>query len=87
LPEKDAPWRTIVGVVGDVKWSDLAGGDPRALYLPLGQHDVFTDLRRVVIRTVDDPSVMAANLRGIVRSLDPDAEVSDIRTSELVPDS
>lgn len=81
LPEQDPPWRTVIGIVGDAKWSDLSGSDPRVLYLPLPQHNGFTDLRRVVIRTDADPSVIAGSLRAIVGSLDPDTAVSDIRTS------
>jgi predicted permease len=80
LPE--APiWRTIVGVVGDVKWSDLSDADSHVLYLPLSQHDAFSNLRRVIVHTDLDPEIMSGTLRTIVQSLDPDTALSDIHTS------
>lgn len=83
LPEQNPVWRTVVGVVGNVKWSDLSGADPRLLFLPLSQHDAFSSLRRVVVRTDADPALIAANLRAVVRSLDADTPVSDIQTSSM----
>ena len=75
----DDGWRTVVGVVGDVKWDDLAAGGGAALYLPLGQGP--TGPMRVVARTRDDPAALAASLRAVVRSLDPATPVGDVRTA------
>jgi putative ABC transport system permease protein len=81
LPERPN-LRTVIGVVGDAKWGDLSGPDPRVLYLPLSQHNAFSPtVRRVVVRTDADPVLIAGNLRTIVGSLDADTPVSDIRTS------
>jgi predicted permease len=80
LPEVTI-WRTIIGVVGNVKWSDLSDADSHVFYLPLSQHDAFSNLRRVIVHTDLDAEIMSGTLRTIVQSLDPDTALSDIRTS------
>jgi predicted permease len=61
-------WRTIVGVVADVKVSTLAGEARPSIYVPLAQ-DV--DLPDLVLRTQGDPSSVATAVRAAVREVDP----------------
>jgi len=74
-------WFTIVGVVDDVQFNDLASASPKMVYLPIDQYWDMDSLR-LVIRTPDDPSRVATGLRAIVSSVDPSTPVSDIRTYE-----
>ena len=37
FPGDETPWRTVVGVVADVRWNSLRGEQPSALYIPLAQ--------------------------------------------------
>ncbi len=74
----DEEWRTVVGVVGDVKWSDLGASAGSALYVPLGQGP--NGSMRVVLRTGGDASAASAAVRSAVALVDGDAPVSDIRT-------
>jgi hypothetical protein len=81
---------TLVGVVGDVKWNNLGqelspftalttSGWLGTLYVPLTQSD--SSVIRIALRTEADPQLIGANLRSIVRSVDGDTPVDDIRTS------
>ncbi len=76
----DEGWRTVVGVVADVKWTDLAGGDGPALYVPLAQAP--TGPMRLVVRSRGNPVAVARALPGLVASLDEDTPVSDVRTQD-----
>ena len=78
-PVEDWPWFTVVGVVDDVRFDDLSSDSPPIVYLPLDQFWALDSLR-VVIRSADDPSRVAASLRSIVSEVDPDTAFSDFRT-------
>jgi predicted permease len=75
------PWFTVVGVVGDVHFSDLTGDTPPMLYLPIDQFWDVTSLR-VVIRADDRATHIARSLQDVVTMIDPAAPVSDVRTYE-----
>ena len=74
-------WRTVVGVVGEVKHDRLDETAEGTLYTPMLQGGSTTPTS-IVLRTAGDPSAVAANLRAVVASVDPDTPVSDIRTVE-----
>ncbi len=76
-------WITIVGVVRDVRRRGLADEAGGALYIPLEQ-GTTAGPRSVVVRTSGDPTALAANLRGIVASIDGDTPVDEIRTIEAL---
>jgi putative ABC transport system permease protein len=80
------PWRTVVGVVRDVKQYGLDTGDKMQLYLPESQYP--TSQMTVVMRASSDPSALLGALRGEVRAADKDLAVSDVATmDELLADS
>jgi predicted permease len=73
-----SPWATIVGVVGHVKHSDLAGEDVKGkYYFPLFQTPL--PFMSFVMRTPSDPGRLATALRDAVRAVDPIEPVSQIR--------
>ncbi|HSF39238.1 MAG TPA: ABC transporter permease [Thermoanaerobaculia bacterium] len=80
FPGPGEPWWTVVGVVGDVKWSRLDAEKGSGLYLPLLQGP--TGPMRVVVRSAAEPNRVAAGLRDVVADLDPDTPLSDVRTME-----
>jgi putative ABC transport system permease protein len=74
----DQPWRTIVGVVGDVKTSGLTSAAEPAVYLPYSQTGDLTSLG-LVMRSPLDAGVIAAGIRKIVASLDPNQPVASVQ--------
>jgi len=85
-----ASWETIVGVVGDVKYSGLDAPPEPTLYKPYFEPG-WASLSRemfIVIRMNADPKVVAPAFRSTVRSMDANLPVSDIRTmNELLSKS
>ncbi len=74
----DEPWRTVVGVVGDVKQYGLDKPGTSAVYLPHAQHPV--SFMTLVVRTSGDPAEMAGTVRQAVQKLDPDQVPTEIAT-------
>jgi putative ABC transport system permease protein len=72
------PWRTIVGIVGDVRRQDLAAAPTLQMYLPQAQNtDQFLTF---VIRTHGDPSLLAGEVRRAIA-----AEARDIPVFQIAP--
>jgi putative ABC transport system permease protein len=80
--ELPGQWRTIVGVVGDLRNDDADAPPIPYLYVPLAQRPAPT--MTIVARTANDPAVLAAPLRRAVAELDPDQALYDVRTMEDV---
>jgi putative ABC transport system permease protein len=70
-------WKTIVGVVGDVKYGALDAEAPIELYLPYAQHQV--DAVTIALRTAGDPLSLTPVLRGEMASLDPEMPLADVQ--------
>ena len=79
-PNPEAPWRTIVGVVGDMRQAGPEAPVQPELYLPMAQ-DVYAEMG-LVIRTQGDPLSLASTLRDLVHSLDPQLPVIGTTTME-----
>ena len=78
----DAEAFTIVGVVGAVKQSDLTDDQAQgAVYYPY-VYRADNDAIFVVTRTGLPPESLAATLGRVVRRVDPDLPVTDIRSME-----
>jgi putative ABC transport system permease protein len=82
----DSVWRTVVGIVGDVRHRGLSA-DPRPeMYLPYDQFPAGTGTpnrtMRLVLRTGGDPAALAPGLRAAVAALDPDLPVTEVQTME-----
>jgi putative ABC transport system permease protein len=74
-----AAWRTVVGVVGDVRYRELS--DVRYdVYVPYRQSSAV--FRYVTVRTSSDPQAFASTVRREVAALDPTQAVTDVRTME-----
>ena len=69
-----------MGVVGDVKHYGLERPMRPGLYFPLP--DYPADSLTVALKTGGEPSALAAPARALLRELDPDLAVNQVRTME-----
>ena len=84
-PESDAPWLTIVGIVGDTRQMGLDVPVKAEMYFPYGQMNQFWAApSTIALRTAGDPANVAAAVRREVWAVDRDQPVSDIRTMEEI---
>ncbi len=86
------PWRTVVGVVGDVRLYRVAAELPDwiggVVYMPYPQA-VGIDRKlpsgmTLVVRTSRDPHYVAGEIRRVVEELNPDLPVGEVQTMERV---
>ncbi|HTT61055.1 MAG TPA: ABC transporter permease [Bryobacteraceae bacterium] len=83
--EGDRPrWRTIVGVVGNVRRNDLTDAARPETYVPYTQPPLAVRPREMLIRTAGDPARIAQSVRREAAALDKDQPVADIQTLESV---
>jgi putative ABC transport system permease protein len=80
-----SPWREVVGVVADVKFNGVSSETPMQAYLPL-VHDGARSLA-LVVRSATEPSSIAAAVEAIVRGLDKDLPLFQVRTMEQMLDA
>jgi putative ABC transport system permease protein len=80
----DAPWRTIVGITGDVRHMSLDERQAPQVYVPEAQWLGADDPMVLVARTRDDPELAAAAVRAAIRALDPDPPILGVATMEDV---
>jgi putative ABC transport system permease protein len=86
LSIEGGPPTTIVGVVGDVRFSTLEAEPALEFYFPLTQAD--WDTSWLVARTAGDPEAMIQSLRRAVHAVDPDQPLSQIaKMDRLISDS
>jgi putative ABC transport system permease protein len=81
-PGDDEPWRTVVGVVGDVKQYGLDKPGTSAFYLPHAQFSA--SFMTLVVRTTGDPAQMLGTVKQVVQKLDPDQVPMEVATMQDV---
>jgi putative ABC transport system permease protein len=74
--------KTIVGVIGDVKYGGLDLAAPPEVYLPYAQHPV--DGLTIAIRTKGDPASIVPSARAELASVDRELPISDIKPMEAL---
>jgi putative ABC transport system permease protein len=67
-PEYSDAWRTIVGVVADVRYQGLDDVDPPVVYTPFSQTPF--PWMYMHVRTAGDPTAMIGAIRSVVKSVD-----------------
>ena len=75
------PWRTVIGVVKDIRERGLLLDMKPAVYVPVNQVE-RPGADFLVVRTAQDPAGMANTLRGAVWAVDADCAVAYIRTMD-----
>ena len=74
------PWRSIVGVVRDVKQYGVDKENTMQLYLPEAQLPV--SWLTLTVRTAGDPAQTLGAIRNEIRGVDPDQAVFEVATME-----
>jgi putative ABC transport system permease protein len=80
--EQDAPWHTVVGVVGDTRQSGLDSALRPQVYVHHGQDP--SGQMAVIVRASSDPQAVAAPARAAVLAIDPNQPVASVRTMASV---
>jgi predicted permease len=81
------PWRTIIGVVGDVRHEGLAIEWKPELYLPFAQLPYPNRVMTLVVRTLGEPLGLAPAVRNVVSTTDPDLPLYRVETLEQIVDA
>jgi len=81
-PQNPGPWRTVVGIVGDVSPSPFDRNPAPTMYVPLAQQPELNSA--FTVRTSADPLALAAAVNAQLRSVDADQPDYDVRTLEQV---
>ena len=88
LARQDMTWITVVGVVGDIRARGFGDTPEPGMYIPHAQSArssyFVPGSLSVVLRTAGDPLALETPLRRVVRSEDPGAPVSRVRTLQDV---
>ena len=72
--------REIVGVVGDIRTSNLGAVPPPAYYIPLPQ--LMWGPPTLLLRSTQAPGTVATEVRKVLASMDPDAPLYKVQTME-----
>ena len=78
----DGPWRTIVGVVGDVRHQSLDAEGELEMYVPTTQTPYVDERLVLVVRGTGDPSRLVPAVRQAIREVDPAVPIATIATME-----
>ncbi|HXW04159.1 MAG TPA: ABC transporter permease [Vicinamibacterales bacterium] len=85
----EQPWRTIAGVVGDVRHRGLGSAPHPEIFLPYGQFLHFSAgvqarAMTLVVRTAGDPLDLAPALRRALQAIDPEIPAAQTRDMAAV---
>ncbi len=83
----DAPWRTIIGVVKDVRERGYALEMKPGSYVVFAQVPSTWNPESLVVRTTGDPLGMSTAVRRVIAEIDPEQPVSSVRTMEAIVDA
>jgi predicted permease len=89
-PDPNAPWETVVGVVGDVKYSGLDSAPGPTLYVPFNENGWASWAREMhlVVRSSESASAIIPAVRAQLASMDSTLPLAQIRTmDELLDES
>jgi predicted permease len=77
------PWNTIVGVVGNVKQTSLAGDETNAVYMTNTQWRLFVDRARwLVVRARGSASTLTPAIKQAIWSVDKDQPIVRLATMD-----
>src|SRR5207248_10862750 len=83
-PDPTSPWETIIGVVGDVKYSGLDSGPTPQLYVPYSNEGwaSFSRQMYLVVRSKGDPLSIVPAIRTQLAALDRNVPLARVVTME-----
>jgi len=71
------PWMTVIGIAGDVRYGEVEAAPEPTIYQPLAQ--AHGGSLSVVVRTSGDPAALTGAIRGVVRDIDRDVPLLNVR--------
>jgi len=79
-------WRTVVGVVGDVRQSGVTQAARAEVFVPITQavYTPLTQTMSLAVRADAEPEALVSAVRNAVRGIDPAQPVFNIKTMEAV---
>jgi predicted permease len=72
----------IIGVVKDIKYTNLRDEIPPQAYVPY-MADRYIGGMTIYVRTAADPNLLMSSIRAKLRDLDPNIPISNMRTTEV----
>jgi predicted permease len=72
----------VIGVVKDIKYTNLRDEIPAQAYLPY-MADRFIGGMTIYVRTIADPNLLMSSIRSTLRDLDPNIPISNMRTEQV----
>ncbi|MGH9888414.1 MAG: FtsX-like permease family protein, partial [bacterium] len=82
LGNRDEPWYTVVGIVGDVRQASLTAEQADAVYITASRWYSPDRALRLVVRTQGNPAALATSIRDAVWSIDKDQPITRIATMD-----
>jgi putative ABC transport system permease protein len=79
-------WRTVVGVVGDVRQSGVTQAARAEVFVPITQavYAPLTQTMSLAVRADAEPEALVSAVRNAVREIDPAQPVFNVKTMEAV---
>ena len=77
----------VIGVVADVRWSDLSAEAPPLLFRPMIDARLLSLNNVVLIRSADPPADVMRRVRGAVAAIDPRLSITAAGTLEALVDA
>jgi putative ABC transport system permease protein len=71
----NGPWRTVIGIAGDVKQVSLSAEQPNAVYVPEAQWQFADFAMSLVVRTRGEPAALVPALRRAIWAVDKDQPI------------
>jgi putative ABC transport system permease protein len=78
LVDGEGPWLEVVGVTRTGKYTWIAEAPTAFLYMPFAQH--ARTRMSLLVKTTNDPAMLAAPLRDAVAAIDVNQPISNLRT-------
>ncbi|HUI55054.1 MAG TPA: FtsX-like permease family protein [Bryobacteraceae bacterium] len=78
----DENWRTIIGIVGDVRHHGLAIAPAPEMYVPWGQVPNVEARPIIVVRSLLDPASLPGAVRKAVAKVDPEVPMDQVATMD-----
>ena len=80
-------WRTIIGVVKDIRERGYELEMKPGVYIPYPQiPDTWAQPENIMVRTKSDPAALAASVRRVIAAVDPEQPVAAVRTMDEILD-
>jgi putative ABC transport system permease protein len=82
--DRTQPWRTVVGVAGNVRTEGQYAPFIPEIYVPYTQYPWILWPRNILVRTTGNPLALVPEIRRQVATLDKDVPLSDIGTMKQI---